>query len=126
MAPAVRQHPGAWPAPHGGTDMPNATRATASRQAVHDVLLETASTIAQNAEELSDYLEMLGRLRGDAQCEAAVTGLMVVPPVRILHLSWEIFVVLCDGAGINPLDLMDELGCTEDAYMVLDALYGIE
>ena len=47
-----------------------------------------------------------------------------MPSVRLLHLSWEMLVLLADGEGVNLFDVFDEIEADDAAFLLIGALYG--
>lgn len=69
--PAVREHPRAWPTPHGGADVPEPTRPPSLREMV-DAGVDFAQLPGFNAEDLDDLCDAIVVEMDDAQRQKCV------------------------------------------------------
>ena len=88
-------------------------------------LIRSAEALSSRIVDLEDVLLGMAQLRRLGE-EAEIVALMTmhVPSVRLVHLAWEMLVLLADGEGVNVFDVFEEIDADAAALLLLAALHG--
>lgn len=88
-------------------------------------LIQSAEAMTSRIMDLDDVLAGMVELHrlGD-EADLAILALLHVRSVRLLHLSWEMLLLLADGEGFNIFEVFEEIEAEDAAFLLVTALFG--